>query len=1051
MNYLQNYLHLSRLCPGPKTLGGQEAPLLLRLLAWSPALRLGLLALAAFAAVVLLAGPPAEPAQAQTLGWNGIVPPRLSEGTKYRILFVTSGLRNAQSRDISTYNAFVQKQADGAAGNPFEGVTFKVLGSTAEVDARCNTQTHRQVSDCGGAATVDDATIYYYRGGKVADDYADLYDGSWDSQRPRNQHGSNPSANTLVLTGSGPDGTEAFTISTSRALGSSGVRGGSPKAAGSELSSSRDYAHVSLLRFYALSEVLTAPEPEPSPFEGDYDADNDRLIEITDLAQLNAMRWDLDGNGTPRAAKAGSYALAFPDAEAGMGCPATCRGYELMADLDFDTDGDGSTHTGGVGDPGDTYYNGGSGWDPLGDGSTPYRAVFDGNGRTIANLFIDRDSSNYVGLFGEFNEGAEMRNLGVVDAHVTGNRYVGALIGRHFRGDTITDSYATGSVTGHRDVGGLIGWSTAHGTITDSYSTASVSGMNNVGGLVGYNSGGPIINSFATGRVVGDGGTGGLIGFVNGGTITNSYATGRVSGDGTLGGLAGYILDTVVVTNSYATGRVTGDISNSGLVGGNGTVTDSYWDTETSGRSTSGGGVGKTTAQLQKPTGYTGIYANWDMDEDGNTADPWDFGTANQYPVLKDLDLAAQRGGYRDGLAIDWCSPVVYNGSRECVFLDSLVIAVEDSYNVNYAARELSKQSGWTVKSKLTNLRMLLARHVPGDLTFDQLEAEKERIEQLPWAKSVGLNFAAFGVPEEDDEDARSVPAQPQNLALSATERGDVTLTWNNPGGVSVTGYRIQRRVKAPQAKFLVIEEDTGSTETRYVDRTAAAGNKYAYRVIAINEAGLSPPSRHAAIVLLTGDGNALMALYHATGGEDWTNNANWNTAASLGQWHGVTVDGQGRVTALKLKKNGLSGELPQELGDLAMLEELNLTQNDLSGNIPAALGGLANLRDLRMAVNDISGEIPEELGGLANLEALVLAGNELSGEIPEELGNLARLRELQLHGNELTGEIPPELGDLVTLEKLFLRNNQFSGCIPAALQDVTQNDFDRANVLLCE
>ena len=59
------------------------------------------------------------------------------------------------------------------------------------------------------------------------------------------------------------------------------------------------------------------------------------------------------------------------------------------------------------------------------------------------------------------------------------------------------------------------------------------------------------------------------------------------------------------------------------------------------------GGVGKTTAELQAPAGYTGIYGEWnrDLDGDGGSDDPWDFGDAGQYPVLKygGLDVAAQR------------------------------------------------------------------------------------------------------------------------------------------------------------------------------------------------------------------------------------------------------------------------------------------------------------------------------------------------------------------------------------------------------------------------
>ena len=97
------------------------------------------------------------------------------------------------------------------------------------------------------------------------------------------------------------------------------------------------------------------------------------------------------------------------------------------------------------------------------------------------------------------------------------------------------------------------------------------------------------------------------------------------------------------ITASYATGNVTGSSDVGGLVGsrskwGRVNVTISYWDTQTTGQSRSYRGTGKTTRELQSPTGHTGIYAGWN-------ADWWDFGTSRQYPALKyqGMDVAAQR------------------------------------------------------------------------------------------------------------------------------------------------------------------------------------------------------------------------------------------------------------------------------------------------------------------------------------------------------------------------------------------------------------------------
>ena len=87
---------------------------------------------------------------------------------------------------------------------------------------------------------------------------------------------------------------------------------------------------------------LFAPAPDLAANTTDYDADDDNLIEISNLAQLNAMRWDLNGEGTADyQPNDDDYAAAFPNAVPGMGCLSTCLGYELAANLDFDENGDG--------------------------------------------------------------------------------------------------------------------------------------------------------------------------------------------------------------------------------------------------------------------------------------------------------------------------------------------------------------------------------------------------------------------------------------------------------------------------------------------------------------------------------------------------------------------------------------------------------------------------------------------------------------------------------------------------------------------------------------
>ena len=396
------------------------------------------------------------------------------------------------------------------------------------------------------------------------------------------------------------------------------------------------------------SRTVTNNTPMPI-----YDTDDDGLIEISTLAQLDAMRHDLNGDGRPTTAGAPAYAAAFPNVTrvvCGARSNGECEGYELMADLDFfDTNGDGQVDTNddtngdGQVDAEDntTYWNGGAGWMPIGAVPNWFDTTFEGNGHTISNLFVDRSSTNNVGLFGRAGASSAISRVGLLDIRVTGDRQVGGLVG--LSDSDITGSYATGQVAGAAWVGGLIGRNNSTGKIHASYTTGRVIGGFHAGGLVGLNNGG-IYTSYATGRVSGTSGIGGLVGRMGeNGDTTASYATGHVSGTNYAGGLVGSLVVGGMIRASYATGRVSSEGSHvGGLVGENlpgTTFTASYWDTSTSGQMSSAGGTAKTTRELQTPTDYTtgSIYADWNVDPDGDSIgnDPWDFGTSSQYPVLK--------------------------------------------------------------------------------------------------------------------------------------------------------------------------------------------------------------------------------------------------------------------------------------------------------------------------------------------------------------------------------------------------------------------------------
>ncbi len=322
-------------------------------------------------------------------------------------------------------------------------------------------------------------------------------------------------------------------------------------------------------------------------------------------------------------------------------------------------------------------WNYGAGFDPVGDDPNAFTGCLDGQNYTITDLYINRPSTDYVGLFGGLDIG-RVKNVGLENADVSGGDYVGGLVGvvgggfgmlnvnnSYATGDvsggeyvgglvgfvtigTVSNSYATGDVSGENDgVGGLVG-ANFHGTVSNSYATGDVSGDQFVAGLVGLNFYGTVSNSYATGDVSGNfSDFGGLVGFNYCGTVCNSYATGAVSGGDYVGGLVGYTTSSSLkntyatgavsggdyvgglmgaisgssVSNSYATGDVSGDQFVGGLVGRNKAsgVKNSFWNIDTSGQQTSAGGTGKNTSEMMDVRTFS------DVNFSDGLNFPWDF------------------------------------------------------------------------------------------------------------------------------------------------------------------------------------------------------------------------------------------------------------------------------------------------------------------------------------------------------------------------------------------------------------------------------------------
>jgi hypothetical protein len=246
--------------------------------------------------------------------------------------------------------------------------------------------------------------------------------------------------------------------------------------------------------------------------------------------------------------------------------------YELANDLDQNTAGYSSVASNSA--------NSGNGFKPIATSGTDFKGTFDGNGHTIHDLHINRSSSVDIGLFGGVSTSsgtAIVENFALKNVDISGDQEVGAVVGSLGINGEIHQVYANGTISANDNAGGLVGQNT--GTIKNAYSKADVTGSNGqIGGLVGFN---------------------------NGGTITNCYATGQVSGNSFVGGLVG---------------------QNTGF------VNDGFWDTQTSNQSSSLGGTGKTTTDMQKLSTFNSA---WNIADQPNwTGQIWIIDNTNTYPRL---------------------------------------------------------------------------------------------------------------------------------------------------------------------------------------------------------------------------------------------------------------------------------------------------------------------------------------------------------------------------------------------------------------------------------
>ncbi len=388
--------------------------------------------------------------------------------------------------------------------------------------------------------------------------------------------------------------------------------------------------------------------------------------------------------------------------------------------------------------------------------------------------------------------------------------------------------------------------------------------------------------------------------------------------------------------------------------------------------------------------------------------------------------LAVTPGNQR--LAVTWAAPATDGGSAVT------------GYDVAY---KVSTASDWTDAGHSGTTASHTISSLVNGTAYDVSVRAVNAIGAGPWADGSGTPTAAAATPAVSLEASPTVSEGNEvvvTVQLSEALSNAVTIPLTFSKGTAEDGdYTALASITVAAGEtigtgFVMANEDEDIYDETF---TVALG------ALPSSVAAGSPNSAAVTIIdtdaTVATDKAALVALYNATDGANWTNNDNWlDDSQPLSSWRGVNTSSNGRVIRVNLAENNLSGTLPPELEQLTRVTRLSLYSNKLTGTIPEELGNLTNLTQLTASWNQLTGGIPEELGNLTNLTRLILDGNPLGRPIPPELGKLTSLTRLDASWAGLTGPIPAELGNLIALTRLSLYSNQLTGGIPAELGQLT-------------
>ncbi len=465
-------------------------------------------------------------------------------------------------------------------------------------------------------------------------------------------------------------------------------------------------------------------------------------------------------------------------------------------------------------------------------GSNNVGGLVGNNGGTIRNCSSSANakSSDDVGGLAGSNGGL------IVNSHASGtvrgsNLGAGGLVGTNNR--NIVNCYATGYVSSSGNfVGGLVGSNYAGGSITRSYATGTVSGYNTVGGLVGYSYGWTdfwgtydsdvsITKSYATGSVYGNYGVGGLVG-EDDGLIANCYATGHVSGSGDVGGLVGSLTRADsggsyagFVNDSYSTGKVWGSSHVGGLIGSSaGTVKNSFWDKESSGKDSSYGGTGATTNEMMSKATF--LAAGWDF------TNIWKIWDGRTYPFFSWQNITSVPA-----------APLNFRVRVENGHVNLTWMAPADDGGHSIYEYRIYRGNASGNESLIATVNSTVHQYLDTNVSYNHTY----------YYYVTAVNSLGEGLHSMEEnvslQAGVSYPSPPRELAVSVGIEY-VVLSWHAPtsnGGENITEYKIYRGTEPGKEVLIAVVNATTFT---YNDTHVLGGETYYYYITAVNSAGES-------------------------------------------------------------------------------------------------------------------------------------------------------------------------------------------------------------------